>query len=149
LGDSRAVEPLIDALADAHDDVSEAASDALAALLGQRAEQAVKLYRAERDRRQAELRGEVTWARTHKQERAFCSRWKRNVTLLRGFYSFLDVCEGSVRAKRPCENYHCLYNDVMVSGFWLRNEMGITDVTSKTEADGIMQAQGAVDYTHP
>ena len=149
LGDSRAVEPLINALADAHDDVSEAASDALAALLGQRAGQAVKLYRAERDRRQAELRGEVTWARTHKHERAFCSRWKRNVTLLRSFYSFLDVCEGSVRTKKPCENYHCVYNDVMVNGFWLRNEMGITDVTSKTEAEGIMQAQGAVDYTRP
>jgi hypothetical protein len=68
------------------------------------------------------------------------------VTLLRGFYSFLDVCEGSLRTKRPCENYHCLYNDVMVSGFWLRNEMGVTDVTTKTEAYGIMKEQGAVDY---
>jgi hypothetical protein len=136
-------------LGDAHDDVMEAASDALAALLGQRAGQAVKLYRAERDRRQAELRGEVTWARTHKHERAFCARWKRNVTLLRGFYSFLDVCEGSVRAKRPCENYHCLYNDVMASGFWLRNEMGITAVTSRTEAYDMIKEQGAVDYTLP
>jgi HEAT repeat protein len=148
LGDTRAVEPLIDALADAHDDVTEAASDALAALLGPRAGQAVKLYRAEKDRRKAERRGEVT-PRALKQDRAFCSRWKRNVTLLRGFYSFLDVCEGSLRAKRPCENYHCLYNDVMVSGFWLRNEMGLTGVTTRIEAHGIMKEHGAVDYTLP
>jgi hypothetical protein len=52
-------------------------------------------------------------------------------------------------AEKPFETFHGLHKDVMVSGFWLRNEMGITDVTSKTEADGIMQAQGAVDYTHP
>ena len=149
LGDSRAVEPLIDVLADAHDDVREAASDALTALLGQRARQALKLYRAERDRRQAERRGEVTpRAHARAQTAAFCSRWKRNVTLLRGFYSFLDVCEGSLaHAGKPCENYHCLYNDVMVSGFWLRNEMGVTEFTSKMEADGIMKERGAVDYT--
>jgi HEAT repeat protein len=151
LGDSRAVEPLIDALAAAHDDVREAASDALTALLGQRARQAVKLYRAERDRRQAERRGEVTpRAHAHEQTAAFCSRWGRNVTLLRGFYSFLDVCEGSLSyTKKPCENYHCLYNDVMVSGFWLRNEMGVTDFTSKAEAYSAMKTQGAADYTQP
>lgn len=151
LGDSRAVEPLIDALADAHDDVRETASDALTALLGQRARQAVKLYREERDRRQAERLGEVTpRARAQEQTAAFCSRWDRNVTILRGFYSFLDVCEGSLTyTEKPCENYHCLYNDVLVSGFWLRNEMGITDFTSKAEAYSAMKAQGATDYTQP
>ena len=151
LGDSRAIEPLINALADADDDVKEAASDALAALLGQRARQAVKLYQTERDRREAERRGEVTpRARGHKQVAAFCSRWGRDVTLLREFYSFFDVCEGSLaHAGKPCENYHCLYNDVMVSGFWLRNEMGVTDVTSKKDAHRKMKEHGAVDYTQP
>jgi len=151
LGDSRAIEPLINALADTHDDVREAASDALTALLGQRARQAVKLYRAERERREAERRGEVTpRARGHKQVAAFCSRWGRDVTLLREFYSFLDVCEGSLaHAGKPCENYHCLYHDVLVSGFWLRNKMGVTDFASKTEAYRIMKAQGATDYTQP
>jgi HEAT repeats len=149
LGDSKAVEPLIDALADAYDDVREAAAEALAALLGQRARQAVKLYNAERDRREAERRGEVTpRARAHKQVAAFCSRWDRNVTLLRGYYSFLDVCEGSLAyTEKPCENYHCLYNDVMVSGYWLRNEMGVTDFSSKAEAYHAMKAHGAFDYT--
>jgi HEAT repeats/PBS lyase HEAT-like repeat len=149
LGDSRAVEPLIDALADEHDDVREAASDGLTALFGERARQAVKLYLSERDRREAERRGDATpRARSHKQVVAFCSRWGRDVTLLRGFYSFLDVCEGSLaHVKKPCENYHCLYNDVMVSGFWLRNEMGVFHFTSKADADRIMQARGAVDYT--
>jgi len=151
LGDSRAVEPLIDALADVHDEVREAASDALTALFGERARQAVKLYLSERDRREAERRGDVTpRARGHKQVPAFCSRWGREVTLLRGFYSFFDVCEGSLaHAGKPCENYHCLYNDVMVSGFWLRNEMGVTDFASKTETNSAMKEHGAVDYTRP
>jgi hypothetical protein len=149
LGDSRAVDPLIDALAGAHDDVREAASDALTTLLGQRARQAVELYRAEKDRRLAEWRGDTTSReRGHQQVGAFCSRWHRDVTLLRGFYSFLDVCEVSLaHAGKPCEIYHCLYNDVMVSRFWLRKEMGLTDFTSKTEAYGIMKEHGAVDYT--
>jgi hypothetical protein len=149
LGDSQAVEPLIDALADAHDDVRVAASDALTALLGEPARQAVKLYRAEKDRRLAELRGDMTArARGHQQVGAFCSRWHRDVTLLRGFYSFLDVCEVSLpHAGKPCEIYHCLYNDVMASRFLLSKEMGVTDFTSKTEAYGIMKEHGAVDYT--
>ena len=128
----------------------EAASDALTALLGQRARQALKLYRAERDRRQAERRGEVT-PRAHARAQtaaAFCSRWKRNVTLLRGFYSFLDVCEGSLaECWEAVRKLSLLYNDVMVSGFWLRNEMGVTEFTSKMEADGIMKERGAVGYT--
>jgi len=62
----------------------------------------------------------------------------------RGFYSFLHVCEGSLaHAGKPCENYHCLDNDVMVSGFWLRNEMDCAADTSKTEAFGIMKERGA------
>ncbi|MGZ4885891.1 MAG: HEAT repeat domain-containing protein [Halobacteriota archaeon] len=151
LGDSKAVEPLIDALADGYEDVREAASDALTELLGQRAQEGVKLYQAERDRRQAERQGDVTpRARAHARMAAFCSRWHRNVTLLRDFYSFLDVCEGSLaHTEKPCDNYHCLYNDVMVSGFWLRNEIGVTDFTSKTEALSIMKEYDAVDYTRP
>jgi hypothetical protein len=149
LGDSRAVEPLIDALACAHDDVREAASDALTTLLGQRARQAVKLYRAEKNRRLVEWRGDMTpRARGHQQVGAFCSRWHRDVTLLRGFYSFLDVCEVSLAySAKPCEIYHCVYNDIMASRFWLRKEMGVTDFTSKTEAYGIMKEHGAIDYT--
>jgi hypothetical protein len=68
--------------------------------------------------------------------------------LLRGFYSFLDVCEGGfAHIEKRCENYHCLYNDVLVSGFWLRNEMGVTHFTSKADAYRVMQAHAAVDYT--
>jgi hypothetical protein len=144
---ARAAEALIDALHKERDDVREAAADALTALLGERAQRAVKLYHAERDRRDAERRGEVT-PRAHKQIAAFCTRWGRDVTLIRGFYSFFDVCEGSLEyVARPCENYHCLYHDVLVSGFWLRNEMGVTGFTAKADAYRAMQAQGAVDYT--
>jgi HEAT repeat protein len=147
LDDIRAAEPLINALHDERDDVRNAAADALTALLGERAQRAVKLHNTERDRRDAEQRGEVT-PRAHKQVAAFCSRWCRDVTLLRGFYSFFDVCEGSLAyVAKPCENYHCLYHDLLVSGFWLRNKMGVTDFTAKADAYRAMRAQGAIDCT--
>ena len=48
---------------------------------------------------------------------------------LSGSTHFLNVRKGSVaHTEKPFETFHGLYTDVMVSGFWLRNEMGGTEM---------------------
>lgn|GEM_PF-740142 len=71
-------------------------------------------------------------ARAHEPVVAFLLAMEQKSNLsgnLSGSTHFLNLCEGSLaHAEKPFETFHGLHKDVMVSGFWLRNEMGVTEM---------------------